>query len=612
MGRPNQVREVMEKIDGKSMDLIQRNIQALTQLFPEIVTEGKINFEKLKVVLGAKIEPQKEKYEFTWHGKTQALKLAQTPSTGTLRPKKCTSKNWAETGNLYIEGDNLEVLKLLQKAYFGKIKVIYIDPPYNTGKDFVYKDDFRDNINNYKEVTNQATKTNTESSGRFHTEWLNMIYPRLKLARNLLANDGGIFISIDDNEFSNLKKICDEIFGELNYVGIFVKQSKVGGGSDSKHIVKEHEYCLLYAKNINELAQFSVVHEEEYLKRYKEKDETGRFFWDTYARPGLQLSAKDSLVYPIECPDGTVITKRWRRSKERFQKDLEEGVVRITQLQNGNWSVQFKQYLPEGKRPRSMTTNFGGTAEGKEDINQLFETDKVFSYPKSVNFLTILLDLIKDEDAIILDFFSGSATTAHAVIELNAKDKGNRKFIMVQLPELITEDQEAYNEGFKMITEIGKERIRRAGERIVRETGETNLDIGFKVFQLDSSNIKTWDPDSENLERDIFDLQDNMKAGRSREDLLFEILLKIGIPITIPLEEVDFNGKTINNIGNGSVLLCLENEIGLDIVHEMIKLKTDDFDTKVIFKETGFLNDSVKTNALQTLKKAGITDVRCV
>jgi len=598
----------MERLDGKSLDLTKENIKALKKLFPEVVTEGKIDFEKLKLVLGEEIETSNEKYEFTWHGKARSLKLAQTPSTGTLRPDKESSKNWDTTENLYIEGDNLEVLKLLQKAYFGKIKMIYIDPPYNTGKDFVYKDDFRDNIKNYKQLTEQSLKSNSETSGRYHTEWLNMIYPRLKLARNLLDDDGMICISIDENESSNLRKICDEIFGETNFVGEFIKQSKVGGGSDSKHIAKEHEYCFIYAKDINNLPIMSIPYDEEYLKRYKEVDENGRYFWDTFARPGLQNPIK----YTITAPDGTKINGEWIRSKERFDNDYKEGKIRIIKKGNGEWSVQFKQYLSEGKRPRSMTTNFGGTKEGKNDLKKLFDNEKIFSYPKSVRFISTLINLCKYDNPIFLDFFSGSSTTAHATMQLNAEDGGNRKFIMVQLPELTDEKSEAYKSGYKNICEIGKERIRRAGEKIVKETGKTDLDIGFKVFKLDSSNIKTWDPETANLEQNLFDLKDNIKEGRTKEDLLYEILLKIGIPLTTPVEEVNIQGKTIYNVGSGAVLLCLEDKIDLNLVNEIIKLKPKDFDSKVIFKETGFLDDSVKTNAIQTLKKNGIMDVRSV
>jgi len=602
----------MEKLDGKSLDLVKTNIEALKQLFPEVVTEGKIDFEKLKLVLGEEIEKRNERYEFTWHGKTQAMKLAQTPSTGTLRLDKESSKNWDETENLYFEGDNLEVLKLLQKSYFGKIKMIYIDPPYNTGKDFVYKDDFHDNIKNYKEMTRQTTKANSETNGRFHTDWLNMMYPRLKLARNLLREDGVILISINDSEITNLKKLCEEIFGEENHICDFVWQNKKGGGNDSKFIAVEHEYIVMFAKNLNVLPPFFEAYSEEYLKRYKEEDEKGKFYWDTFKRK----SGKQ--YYPITCPDGTVLEYdeygnkiSWLRSQDRFYKDLEEGEIRFVKTENG-WSVQFKQRLPKGKKPRSILDDKGNTSTGAEEVFNLFNRH-VFSNPKPVELIKYFIEFLTDDNDIILDFFSGSATTAHSVILSNAKSTSRKnKFILVQLPEILKENDEAYKAGYKNICEIGKERIRRAGDKIVEETGKTDLDIGFKVFKLDSSNVKTWDPDFDNLEQTLFDLQDNIKEDRTKEDLLYEILLKIGLPLTTPIEEIDYNGKTIYNVGFGSVLLCLEDEIDLDIVNEMMKHQSEHMTPKVIFKESGFINDSVKTNAIQTLKKNGITDVRSV
>jgi len=429
---------------------------------------------------------------FTWEGKEYLDKICKIPSIGTLRPCKEESVNFDETENLYIEGDNLEVLKLLQKSYYGKIKMIYIDPPYNTGKDFVYKDNFKDNLQNYLEVTGQVDgegkriSANQETAGRYHSNWLNMMYPRLFLARNLSKDDGVIFISIDDNEVANLRKVCDEIFGEENFIGSFLKQSKVGGGSDSKFMVKEHEYLLLYSKASECLPEMFEEHNKEYLKRYKEQDENGRYFWDTFARPGLS----SPIVYDINAPDGTVINNGWIRSKERFEKEYAEGIVKINKKENGEWGVYFKQYLNNmGKKPRSMTSDFGGTIEGKKEIGELFGNDKIFSYPKSSTYLIKIMKFLNfEKDDIILDFFSGSATTAHAVMQLNAEDEGNRKYIMVQLPETTDEKSESYKAGYKNICEIGKERIRRAGAKILEEKknkkGIENLDIGFKVLKL--------------------------------------------------------------------------------------------------------------------------------
>ncbi|MEK4125687.1 site-specific DNA-methyltransferase [Anoxybacillus sp. FSL W8-0382] len=627
----------MEKLDGKSLDLVKANIESLKQLFPEVVTEGKIDFEKLKLVLGEEIEKRNERYEFTWHGKTQAMKLAQTPSTGTLRPDKASSKNWDTTENLYIEGDNLEVLKLLQKSYFGKIKMIYIDPPYNTGKDFVYKDDFRDNIKNYKEMTQQTTRANTETNGRYHTDWLNMMYPRLKLARNLLREDGVIFISIDDNEVMNLKKMCDEIFGEDNFIGNFVVNS-TPNARDYGHIGKMHEYALFYAKNIKETTTNLLPDED---KSFRFKDEKGGFnihplynsntaftnlnrpnlFYPFYLDPNCPLGDEGFYAIHLEKKEGFIeifppksqkdnIQFVWRWGKEKAKKELNKEIIGY-KTENNEYRIVQKMRHSE-KLIRSLqldkeVSNRRGTAEVEELFNK-----KIFSFPKPIELLYRFCKVGTDHDSIVLDFFSGSATTAHAVMQLNTEDGGNRKFIMVQLPEETDENSEAYKAGYKNICEIGKERIRRAGEKIVQETGKTDLDIGFKVFKLDSSNVKLWDPDFENLEQTLFDLQDNIKEDRTKEDLLYEILLKIGLPLTTPIEEIDYNGKTIYNVGFGSVLLCLEDEIDLDIVNEMMKHQSEHMTPKVIFKESGFINDSVKTNAIQTLKKNGITDVRSV
>ncbi|ARP42369.1 Type III restriction-modification system EcoPI enzyme mod [Geobacillus thermodenitrificans] len=632
----------MEKLDGKSMDIVKANIEALKQLFPEVVTEEKIDFEKLKLILGEEIETRNEKYEFTWHGKTQAMKLAQTPSTGTLRPDKASSKNWDTTENLYIEGDNLEVLKLLQKSYFGKIKMIYIDPPYNTGKDFVYKDDFRDNIKNYKEITQQTTKANTETSGRYHTDWLNMMYPRLKLARNLLTDDGVIFISIDDTEVANLRKILDEIFGENNFIASITRNTN-SSKNQSLFVSVSHDYCLIYARDISVLStkhaenKWSVPKNniEEYKRKIEELKNLGlsneqiteelkqltkypRFidfvnYWYVDERGvyrkdnlgGVKNGNMTPIINPLTGKEDPVPPGGFRYSPEKLNELIKEN--RIHFHTDGSLPT-IKRYLDENltQRPKSIMSD-----DQRPDNALLKEFNTPFDNPKQLAFMKRILS-VGDKDSIILDFFSGSATTAHAVMQLNAEDGGNRKFIMVQLPEKTDEKSEAYKAGYKNICEIGKERIRRAGEKIVQETGKTDLDIGFKVFKLDSSNVKTWDPDFDNLEQTLFDLQDNIKEDRTKEDLLYEILLKIGLPLTTPIEEIDYNGKTIYNVAYGSVLVCLEDDIDLDIVQEMMKYQSEHMPPKVIFKESGFISDAVKTNALQTLKKHGITDVRSV
>lgn len=608
----------MEKIESHSLNIVTKNVERLKRLFPEVVTEGKINLDKLKLILGEEIDYNKEKYEFVWNGKVQSIRNAQTPTTGTLRPDKRTSKNWDNTENVYIEGDNLEVLKVLQKSYFGKIKMIYIDPPYNTGNDFIYRDDYRDNIKNYKELTNQTTKANVETRGRFHTDWLNMMYPRLKIARNLLRDDGVIFISIDDHELANLKKICDEIFGEENFIGDIIWNS-TKSVTNTALISVSHTYNLVYCKDIN----FYKENREKF--RFKEdgegfinpdNDPRGPWKADPFQVGGWRPNQQYEIINP---KTGKIYKPNpgcsWKNDYKKFQELLKDNrIVFGLTGDGGPMRKRFKsEAMERGRVAKTLWTDVETTTNGTMLLKKMFDNISVFDNPKPVELIKKMIELgTYNNDDIILDFFSGSATTAHAVMQLNAEDGGNRKFIMVQLPELTDEKSEAYKAGFKNICEIGKERIRRAGDKIIEETGKTDLDIGFKVFKLDSSNIKLWDPETANLEQDLFDLQDNIKEGRTKEDLLYEILLKIGIPLTTPIEEVKMNDKVIYNVGFGGVLLCLEDEIDLEIVHEIIKLKPEDFDTKVIFKETGFLNDSVKTNAIQSLKKNGITDVRSV
>jgi adenine-specific DNA-methyltransferase len=588
------------------------------------------------------VDDEKERYNFSWNGKGRALRLSQTPSAGTLRPCPEESKNWGSTKNLYIEGDNLEVLKLLQKSYHGKVKMIYIDPPYNTGNDFVYPDNFTDSIENYKEITGQvndeghAVSTNSEANGRYHTDWLNMMYPRLRLARNLLTDDGVIFISIDDNEAASMKKICDEVFGEQNYIGIYIKQSKVGGGSDTKFIVKEHEYCVVYAKDINFTSEMYISHDEDYIKRYKEEDANGRFFWDTFARPGL----KHPIHYDIVAPDGTIMNYGWIHGKERYEQELKEGLVRIVPKSGDGWSVQFKQYLNlSGKKPRSMTMDFGGSIEGKSDIDSLFESEKLFSYPKSVKYLKTLFDTIKDNNAVVLDFFSGSATTAHAAMQLNAEDGGSRRFIMVQLPEPCPKDSEAAKAGYKNICEIGKERIRRAGEKIKTEVEEQNTqlkldevpkkvpDIGFQVFKLDSSNLKKWNTEAgmtadfvdgseqlnfsaEKLAHDLQAAVENYIPGRTEQDVVYEILLKMGFDLTWPVEEKVVAGKKVYVVALGALMLCLENDITPDVARGIAELykQLAPETWKVVFRDNGFASDSDKVNVHEILKSAGLEE----
>ncbi|WRB84503.1 site-specific DNA-methyltransferase [Helicobacter pylori] len=479
----------------------------LLKNFPQTIKDGQVSLSAIKMLLGFNESMNDiSGYELTWTGKGLANALYSEPCQKQLKlqeiftPQTSASKH---PNNAIIIGDNLDALKLLKSAYSEKIKMIYIDPPYNTGNDdFIYTDNFRQDYQkilrevglmeideNGKEIESESLKffKNTQGS-KTHSGWLSFMLPRLKLARDLLKEDGVIFISIDDNECANLKILCDEIFGEDNFVGDFIKQSKVGGGSDSKFIVKEHEYCLVYAKNINLTNEMFLKHDDDYLKRYKEIDDKGRFFWDTFSRRGLT----NPIIYEIKAPDGTLIKDGWIRSEETFKKNYQDGEVRIIKIKD-KWSVQFKQYLNlNGKEPRSMTTDFGGSIEGKNDIINLFDSDKIFSYPKSTKFISTLLKIATNEGDIILDFFAGSGTTAHAVMELNAEDKGNREFILVQIDEEIKEDKSAYDfcknvlkSAKPVISDITIERVKRAAQKIIESSKDGGLDLGFKVYTLE-------------------------------------------------------------------------------------------------------------------------------
>ncbi len=478
----------------------------LLKNFPQTIKDGQVSLSAIKMLLGFNESMNDiSGYKLTWTGKGLANALYSEPCQKQLKLQEIfTPQNLASKhpNNAIIIGDNLDALKLLKSAYSEKIKMIYIDPPYNTtNKNFIYPDNFRQDYQkilrevglmetdeNGKEIESESLKffKNTQGS-KTHSGWLSFMLPRLKLARDLLKEDGVIFISIDDNECANLKILCDEIFGEDNFVGDFIKQSKVGGGSDSKFIVKEHEYCLVYAKNINLTNKMFLKHDDDYLKRYKEIDDKGRFFWDTFSRRGLT----NPIIYEIKAPDGTLIKDGWIRAEETFKKNYQDGEIRIIKIKD-KWSVQFKQYLNlNGKKPRSMTTDFGGSIEGKNDIINLFDNDKIFSYPKSTKFISTLLKIATNKGDIILDFFAGSGTTAHAVMELNAEDKGNREFILVQIDEEIKEDESAYDFCKKelksakpVISDITIERVKRAAQKIIESSKDSGLDLGFKVYTL--------------------------------------------------------------------------------------------------------------------------------
>lgn len=593
-------------LNGKSMDIVADNIQKLKGIFPDVFTEGKVDFEKLEAVLGNYIEKDNERYNFTWHGKSQALRLAQTPSTGTLRPCKEESKDWDTTQNLYIEGDNLEVLKLLQKSYHNKVKMIYIDPPYNTGKDFVYPDNYKDNIQNYLEITGQVdgegnkVGTNSESSGRYHTNWLNMMYPRLKLARNLLSDNGVIFVSIDDNEIDNLKKICNEIFGEENFVGCFLWRKKSTSTNVANALVSPQvDYQLCYSKGSNSCLNRRVTSVE--TRNYPLRDERGNYRATVIEKKDAGDYARETMKYQIlgQYPrEG----KRWQIGEKTAREYEEQG-----RLFNDNGIIKLKIYEGEDKDTYSANPNLlldtGSTDIANKETNiDLFSIPELFSNPKPLALLIHLLRMGTEEDSIILDFFSGSATTAHAIMQLNYEDNGKRKFIMVQFPEETDSKSEAFKNGFRNICEIGKERIRRAGNKL--SNMEKDIDSGFKVLKLDSSNIKKWNPNYDNIEQTLYDHINNFVEGRTELDVVFEIMVKYGIDLTMPIEEYNLAGKKVYSIGFGALMICLDQNIDLEIAHEITKLR-DELQPevcRVVFKDNGFRNDDIKTNVKENLK----------
>ncbi len=630
----------MTKLTGATMDIAKENIEQLKRIFPDVFTEGKVDYDKLRQVLGEYVEESTENYSFTWNGKGQALKLAQTPTAGTLRPCKEDSKNWDSTKNLYIEGDNLEVLKLLQKSYFGKVKMIYIDPPYNTGKDFVYKDDFRDSIQNYKEITGQVdgegkrVSTNAETSGRYHTDWLNMMYPRLRLARNLLTEDGVIFISIDDNEVTNLRKICDEIFGEDNFVAQIILENDPRARPYGA-IATTHEYIVIYFKNAeNELYQLV-----DNNKKFDYQDENGGFdlyelrnrniafnvnnrpnlFYPFYLNPSnhdenglyqidLEYHSDWIEVFPVKSNNVQTV---WRWGKEKAKANLNSILFGKKNSSNGFQIV--KKYREKTYSIHTvLNEKIYYTDRGTLELKSIF-SNKLFDFPKTINLLNLLLKLSSKSNDIILDFFSGSATTAHAVMQLNAEDGGKRQYIMVQLPELTEESSETYKAGYKNICEIGKERIRRAGEKIKEEKGmlADDLDIGFKVFKLDTSNILQWQPkeekqDIEELKRQLMAMGQVITTGRTDLDVVYEIMLKMGLDLTYPVEELTFADKKVYSVGAGALLICLADSVPLEIAEEMLKYKDINPElTRIVFSDKSFKNDSTKISVKERFTQAG-------
>lgn len=627
----------MEKMNGQSADILAENIDQLKELFPEAFTEGQIDFDTLRQLLGGAVEEREEKYGLNWHGKRRARQLALTPSTGTLRPCPEESVDWDTTQNLMIEGDNLEVLKLLQKSYAGKVKLIYIDPPYNTGNDFVYPDDFRDNIKNYMELTGQIEggrkiSSNTEASGRFHTDWLNMMYPRLKLARNLLRNDGVIFISIDDCELANLQTVLSEIFGEENFRANISWQKRYTRSNNTVDFTTVVEHLLVYSKSEDFVVNL-LERTKEADARYSNPDNDSRGAWKgaSFLNPATPQQ-RPNLCYPIRNPKTGQVTNpttnAWRRSRDEYERLQSEGRL--------YWGVDGKQPVPSIKmflsEARDITPiNFwehgyaGNTDDGTRDLRELLD-EKVFDNPKPIQLIERVIEHGCDTNSIVLDFFAGSGTTGNAVLRRNNIDNGKRRFILVQLPETLdpaNKDQRSAAEYCdklgkpRTIAELTKERLRRARKKIKDENPLFAGDLGFRIFKLDSSNINAWEPNRENLEQSLLDHMEHVKAGRSEVDILYELLLKLGLDLCVPIESRLIIGKTVHSIGGGVLMACLAEKIvseeaeslALGMIewhHELAPIG----DTTCVFRDSSFYDDVTKTNLAAILQQYGLNNVR--
>ena len=615
----------MDKFTFKTADGIDVNLEKLSRAFPEVITEtvgedGKIkrvaDFEKLKMLLGdSAAERPQEFYEFTWPGKNEAIFEAAKATTKTLRPCPEESKNWDTTQNLYIEGDNLEVLKLLQESYLGKVKMIYIDPPYNTGKDFVYRDNFHKSAEEGKsdetvrdEETDNNLFQNTESNGRFHSDWCSMIYPRLKLARDFLSDDGVIFISIDDNEVHNLRKICDEIFGESNFICNFIWEKKTSGGQHANFVLDFHEYILVYSKNVYFVNTLLVNRTKEQLESFQLEDEyvdiRGKYLLSPLKS---WLDYRKTLIYSIKCPDGSEVKTQWVCSLETYKNLLSEDRIVFKKNNNKEWNIYKKQYSKEngGKvKPASIISKHGQTQNGKREIKELFENKEVMSFPKPLDLIVYLVQMVNSPNSIILDFFSGSATTAHACMQLNAEDGGNRKFIMVQLPEVCTPDSEAAKAGYKNICEIGKERIRRAGEKIKAEHATTapNLDIGFRVLKIDESIMKDVFYSPNETSQDLLStLESNIKEDRTDLDLLFACLVDWGVELSMPLKTELIDGVEIHTMSDGdtpALIACFAQNIPETVVRKIAARHP----IRAVFRDSSFADSPAKINLTEIFK----------
>ena len=613
----------MDKLKMTTVDGVQDNVEKIALLFPNCVTEirdsstgrlvHKVDFDKLRQELsGSIVSDREERYQFTWPDKSKAILLANAPVNAALRPCREESVDFDNTKNLYIEGDNLDVLKCLKETYLHQVKMIYIDPPYNTGSDFVYEDDFADSVDGYRSRSGQYDEqgnrlvTNTESNGRFHTDWLNMIYPRLKVAYDLLRMDGVIFISIDDHEVDNLKKVCNEIFGEKNFVAQLVWERAYSPKNDARFISNSHDYILMYARSINDFTIGRLERTDEANARYSNPDNDPRGDWKPSDMSVKTYNA--DCDYPITTPSGRVVEppagRCWRLSPKAFGERLRDN--RIWFGADGNSVPCIKRFLSElkydGMAPTSILfyKEVGHSQEGAKEVVALFGDKGVFDGPKPVRLLQRLITLanLKD-DSIVLDFFSGSATTAHALMKTNAEKDTHCKFILVQLPEEVSDTKKDL--GYKTICEIGKERIRRAGKKIKEESPLTtqHLDTGFRVLKLDSTNMEDiyYAPNDIN-QANLFSLVDNVKPDRTSEDLLFQVMLELGATLDSKIEYQTIDGKTVWNVSDGYIVACFDKDVTDDVVKVIAKMQPQ----YAVLRDTSMANDSTATNFEQIFK----------
>lgn len=623
-----------EKLDLRSMDITDEKKQQLKQLFPEVFREDKVDFDHLKRVLGEWVDPGKERFGLQWPGKAECMKTIQQPSIATLRPDRDESVNFDETGHLFIEGDNLEVLKLLQKSYFGKVKMIYIDPPYNTGNEFIYPDNYTESLDTYLKYTGQKDaegnwqSTNRDTEGRFHSKWLNMMYPRLFLAKNLLKDDGVIFISIDDNEIANMRKLLDQVFGEENFIAQNIWQKRYS--RENRGIIGDaHEYVIVYARDVNKFKEVSnlVSVTEKQKQAYTNTNDDPRGPWR-----GIPMTAqgyRPNQMYEIEAPSGKVHTppegRCWSMVESEFLKLKKAGKIYFGK--DGSAQPSVIRYLDEvpGVVPWTWWPHkeTGHTDEARKEIKEILGKTAYYDTPKPVRLLTRILEISTDKDDLVLDFFAGSCTTAHSILKMNQEDGGNRKFIMVQLPEQTKDDSEAYKDGFENIADIGKERIRRVIEQIKEaqkedkqlELGEDSekkneQDLGFKVFKLTPSNFKVWeapgvDIEPEKLKEQLDAFSNHLNPENEEESILFELILKSGFPLTANIEKIELEGKNVFIVEDGKLMICLAE----DLTFEVLDAISEKEPQRVICLDNGFTGDdadALKTNAVQLFKSKEI------